>query len=207
MIKYRSTLTYLKNLIMRKTILGGIYLIASIFIYLPAFVMAQESAPLIEQPTENSDISTTSEESTGEVDSTVKNNDKVFTIYVHADCPHCQKVERYVASNELEKNVNYIELKNNEENYNQLVKIWEENNIPQADQGWPFMIVNEAPFQYATGDAPIIKVLQDSLDFEEKEGSSGSGSSTESNILFAFGGFILLSVLGYGMYALIGSGE
>lgn len=131
---------------------------------------------------------------------------KIYTIYVHADCPHCQRVERFVAENGIEANIKYLELKNNEENYQSLSALWEANNVAEGDQGWPFMIVSEEPFRYAIGDAPIIQILEEEFNIEDDK-SANSGTSGGSNLLFAIGGLVLLSVLGYGIYALMGSSE
>lgn len=161
-------------------------------------VLAQESDSARDESTESVESSESSEE-----------DNPVYTIYVHAQCPHCQNVERFVAETGLEDNVRYKELLNNESNLAELEEIWEENNIPEGEQGWPFMIVSEDPFDYSVGDTPIIAFLGDQFGVEgSSSGSSGGSTSADDSSgdtgLLAIGGLVVLGVLGYGIYSLMG---
>lgn len=138
--------------------------------------------------------------------------ERVFTIFVHEDCPHCQDVEKWVAENDLEDNVKYMELKNNDANNDLLAEYWEKFEI-EGGMGWPFMVVSEEDKTYQIGSTPIMEELaaQLGIDYEESDalapGTTNKEDSAGDTLFFIFGGLIVLAVVGYAVYSLISDEE
>lgn len=183
----------------------ALMLLVAFTVQTPVFAEAPADETTTTQ-TDDAVDTTSTEETPTEEEQDVAQSEGVYTIYVHEQCPHCKDVEKFVALNGLENNVNYIQLYNQEDNYDELITIFEENNIPEADQGWPFLIVNEDPFEYVVGGDPIIDFLTEEFNVDVVEGPKKDVSSG-GKVLLGVGGIVLLGVLGYGLFSILGKEE
>lgn len=169
-------------------------------------VSAQDSEEILE---------TTSEETVKTEESTHGGlPEQTFLMYVHEDCRHCKQVEAFVEQNQIEDQVEYVQLKNNETNMEALQDEWERFNVPVSDQGWPFMVYTneEGEETYSIGSSPIISVLSQYNDIPyddtvppADDTSTGTDSSSSGDSVFLIlGGVILAFIVGYGVFSALG---
>jgi glutaredoxin len=174
-----------------------------LFVFAPAITFAQEAQPT-ESETNQDTTSETQDNATGEGEMEVTDEEYVYVIYVDKTCPHCRDAKEFIADNDIEEHVEYVELYQNEENYNQLVALWDENDVPDEQRGWPFMVVNDDPFEYVVGGEPIIDFLAEEFNIDTSDSNSNPDSSSNSALLLV-GGVVILGVLGYGIYTILGA--
>ena len=123
--------------------------------------------------------------------------EKVYTLYTHLDCPHCQKVDKFLEDNELKDIVLEKQLKNNDENYEELVEVWDNLGASDPQKGWPFMVYtdSEGAEQFLVGDEPIIAMLSAEYGIDIPE----PVEDTPNYFLLLVGGLVLATTAGYGV--------
>ncbi len=101
-------------------------------------------------------------------------------------CPHCAKVEPYIAELKNNPNVNVVsyEIYNNKDNAKLLTEYFNNYTVPARDQGIPAVFIGNS---YLVGDKPIIdnlnmmveKAITENSNTTNTTGISGSSSPTE----------------------------
>lgn len=121
-------------------------------------------------------------------------------IYVHEDCPHCQDVEDFVAANDLGDMVQYMQLKDNEDNLTKLTDLWAEYNVPGDGPAWPIMfyVDSEGVSTYSLGSDPIIEVLAEKFNIDIPDEVVTPDQNSNSTLMI-FGGLILAAIFGFGV--------
>ncbi|MCB9790497.1 hypothetical protein H6764_00550 [Candidatus Nomurabacteria bacterium] len=140
------------------------------------------------------------------------NSVPTYVLYVHEDCPHCKKVEAFIADNNLEDQVDSRELKNNDKHMKELEALWDEFNLPDNERGWPFMLIDDnGDRSYVSGDSPIIAELGNTFGISVPNDSAGNSSTTTSSsntstadtLLLVLGGVVVFAIVGYAVYSSI----
>ncbi|WKZ30965.1 MAG: glutaredoxin domain-containing protein [Candidatus Dojkabacteria bacterium] len=180
-------------------------------LFVTAFVALFSVTTVFAQDTEETlDVETTDESAATEVENGGL-PEQTFLIYVHEDCPHCQRVEAFVEEQGIQDQVEYVELKNNQENMDALQAEWEKFNVPTSDQGWPFMVYEDenGDETYATGDEPIIQILSQYNGIPYTAPDNGEDTTTSDSpsgglgdsVFLVLGGVVLMFIVGYGVYS------
>lgn len=160
------------------------------------------------------DISNTDEESSLEDDSNENENiepiqidsqdEQLMIIYVDDNCPHCKDVEAFIAKYDLEDKVLYKNLTNNEDNYTELLALWDDLGISDNEKGWPFLVFEEdGEIKYVVGGAPINDFLAEryEVELEESDIKSGRSSRAGGDGLLLLGGVFFFTVIGFVLYS------
>jgi cytochrome c biogenesis protein CcdA len=83
-----------------------------------------------------------------------------ITYYYGIGCPYCVNVEPFLETFEQEHpdvTITKKEVYQNQDNAKELLEIFQQFNVPQNQQGVPFIVVGN---QYLSGDQPIIQNLE-----------------------------------------------
>lgn len=127
-----------------------------------------------------------------------------YTMYVSATCVHCQKVEEFVAENNLGVYVNYVSV-DTDDGYSELQSVWEEFDVPEQEMGWPFMVYEvDGEQKYYVGDEPIIDYLAQvhNIDLTEVEEQKAEEKSNSGNAIMLVGGVFFVAIVGLSVYSL-----
>ncbi len=89
----------------------------------------------------------------------VQNNNQEV-LYYGSGCPHCAKVESFLAKNNLEKNIIEKEIYHNPQNAEEFNQLCDEKGIKLIDRGVPFLATKS---QCLIGDDQIINYFQKEL--------------------------------------------
>lgn len=169
-------------------------------VILPTTVFAQDTTSNA-VTTDNAQVDSTN---TNTAEQTVVEH-PTYVIYLHEDCPHCKKVEAYVAANNLQDNIIYKQLKNNDANMAELEALWEELGTDQT--GWPFLVEQGNKSNYVGGDTPIISLLATEFGLEvpvESSQETTTQSTSESDkVFFLIGGIFVVGFIGYAIYSFV----
>lgn len=165
----------------------------------PLMVHAQEDTRTTDS-TEEVVLDSVADENTNEETSVDK-----ITIYVDENCPHCKAVEDFADKYGISDNINYVQLSDSEENFNDLQAIWDEFGVSDQEKGWPFMVYEENGVPaYEVGDSPIIEFLTEKYQIEVDEADQqDSSGSTGNSALLLLGGFFFFSIIGYVIYSMV----
>lgn len=131
---------------------------------------------------------------------TVLAAEEPLKIYVREGCSHCANVKEFIATNELDEQVQIIETFNNVENEAEMQEWFDKLGVPENQRGVPFMIYNDDS-EFFLGDTPIIEYLAGENDIEVTETLAQEyEAGTSDYILLGIGGLFVLGILGYGIY-------
>lgn len=147
-------------------------------------------------------------------DVTQATEEKPYVLYVHEDCPHCQTVEQFIDKHDISDQISFVQLKDNEENMDELGVVWEELDLPGNNLGWPVMVYEEdGERTYEIGYANIIGKLANDNGIDDPEFLQADGETTttadsldENNdsSLFIFGGIIVLMLVIFAIFSIFG---
>jgi glutaredoxin len=128
---------------------------------------------------------------------------KDLIIYVSTNCPHCAKVEEFIAENDLTDKIQIKNVTENQQFAEEYADFVEENEIPTANQGTPTLLFeseDEDDFEWVVGDDPIIEFLGEKYDIEIEETSTNDSGDY---LFLAVGMIIVVFVAGYGIVNIV----
>ncbi|MEA3357048.1 MAG: glutaredoxin [Patescibacteria group bacterium] len=121
-------------------------------------------------------------------------------IYVSEGCPHCKKVEEYIAENDLDDEVIIKNTTVEEDAREEFTNFLDENEVPYEERGVPMMIYDDG--EWLAGDSPIIEVLSEKFSIDGNVSAVEHERETNSGDLMIIvgGAFVLALVVGYGIF-------
>ena len=126
----------------------------------------------------------------------------VLTLYVRQGCPHCANVEAFMAKYGITDKVKIVETLNVQSAIDELTGWYDKFKLAADQRGVPFLLVNGT--SYYEGDTPIIDYLTKTFNITVVPDTTTTSTSTADIIFVLAGGLILFSILGYGIYTMIG---
>ena len=115
-------------------------------------------------------------------------------LYVKEGCSHCAKVEAFIEQYGLGETIEIKDVVLEPEASEDYTKFMEEQNVPAAEQGVPFLVYGD--MEWLSGDTPIIKYLAEENDITIEDTSEGSNVA-----LLATGGIFVIGIVGYGVFS------
>lgn len=116
-------------------------------------------------------------------------------LYVQEGCGHCAKVEKFIEDNELGGVITIRDTIIDPGASEEYTEYLDSKEVPVDQRGVPLLVINGA--DHRIGDSPIISYLQEAFGIEEKESTD---IEREDAVLLVFGGGVVVSIFGYGIY-------
>jgi glutaredoxin len=124
----------------------------------------------------------------------------VLTLYVREGCTHCAAVKAFIAKYNITDKVKTVETLNIPAAEAELNTWYDKFQVATADRGVPFLVIDGK--SYLEGDTPIIDYLTKTFNITVV--ADTTPTSTTDIVFVVAGGLILFSILGYGIYTMIG---
>ncbi|MCK9368516.1 glutaredoxin family protein [Candidatus Dojkabacteria bacterium] len=124
----------------------------------------------------------------------------VLTLYVREGCTHCATVKAFISKYNITDKVTIVETLNVQTAITELNAWYDKFKLTTTDRGVPFLVVDGS--SYYEGDTPIIDYLTKTFSITVVPDTTPV--STTDTLFVVIGGLILFSILGYGIYTMIG---
>ena len=122
-------------------------------------------------------------------------------LYVQEGCNYCAKVEEFIDENSLRDEFVIKDILVDEAASEEFTDFLDSKEVPLEERGVPILIDENE--EWYTGDVPILDYLRERYGIVEETREM----ETTDIVLLTFGGAVVLSLVGYGVYKLVGKKE